>query len=174
MRRRPGGLRGLLTPSRARGGIHGRIRARVQSRVDGRFQGRQGRAGRDRGASAVELAIVAPGLLLLIFLGVQTGLWLFGRNVAEQSAREAVSRLRVTVVGADLASATAAARIQAENYVRNVGGNLVQDPTATADQVGEARVRVTVTGSAISLVPGLSFTVTGSAEGDVEQFQVDE
>jgi 2-keto-3-deoxy-galactonokinase len=113
-------------------------------------------------------------LLLLIFLGVQTGLWLFGRNVAEQSAREAVSRLRVTVVGADLASATAAARVQAENYVRNVGGNLVQDPTATADQVGEARVRVTVTGTAISLVPGLSFTVRGSAEGDVEQFQVDE
>lgn len=127
----------------------------------------------ERGASAVELAIVAPGLLLLIFLGVQTGLWLFGRNVAEQSAREAVSRLRVVVVGSDVTSALAAAQVQAENYVRTVGGRLVLDPTATASPVGEARVRVTVTGSAVSLVPGLTLTVRGSAEGDVEQFQVD-
>jgi hypothetical protein len=121
----------------------------------------------------VELAIVAPGLLLLIFLGIQTGLWLFGRNVAEQSAREAVSRLRVVVVGSDVTSALAAAQVQAENYVRTVGGRLVLDPTATASPVGETRVRVTVTGSAVSLVPGLTLTVRGSAEGDVEQFQVD-
>ncbi len=138
-----------------------------------RGRGTRPRSARERGASAVELAIVAPGLLLLIFLGIQTGLWLFGRNVAEQSAREAVSRLRVVVVGSDVTSALAAAQVQAENYVRTVGGRLVLDPTATASPVGETRVRVTVTGSAVSLVPGLTLTVRGSAEGDVEQFQVD-
>jgi len=128
---------------------------------------------RDRGASSLELSIVAPGLLLLIFLGVQTGLWLFGRNVAEQSAREAVSRLRVEVVTTTQASALAAASRRAENYVRGVGGSLVRDPAATSVMLTPTRARVEVTGTAVTLVPGLELTVRGAAEGDIEQFQVD-
>jgi len=116
---------------------------------------------------------VAPGLLLLIFLGVQTGLWLFGRNVAEQSAREAVSRLRVEVVTTTQDSALAAASRRAENYVRGVGGSLVRDPAATSVMLTPTRARVEVTGTAVTLVPGLELTVRGAAEGDIEQFQVD-
>jgi hypothetical protein len=104
---------------------------------------------------------------------VQTGLWLYGRTVAQQSAREALSRLRVVIVGAETGSALAAAQVQAENYVRTVGGRLVHDPKATAQQTGPTRVRVTVTGTAVSLVPGLDLGVSASAEGDLEKFQVD-
>ena len=127
----------------------------------------------DRGASAVELAVVAPALLLLIFFSIQAALWEYGRSVAEQSAREAVSRLRVIVVGADVPSALAAAQVEAENYARSVGRESVLDPVATATLTGPARVRVSVSGRAISLVPGVTLTVHGAAEGDIEQFQVD-
>lgn len=118
------------------------------------------------------MAVVAPGFLLLIFLGIQSGLWLYGRTVAEQSAREAVSSLRVSIVGADVSSAFAAAQAQAEQYAGAVAGGAVRDPRATAEQVGD-RVRVTVTGEAVSLLPGITLPVRGSAEGDLEQFQVD-
>lgn len=134
---------------------------------------RPGRRADERGASAIELAVIAPALLVLIFFSIQVALWLFGRNVAEQSAREAVSRLRVIVVGSDLPSALAAAQVEAENYARSVGGESMLDPVATATLSSPTRVRVSVTGRAISLVPGVTLTVSGSAEGDVEQFQVD-
>ena len=43
----------------------------------------------DSGASALEMSIVAPGLILLIFFGIQSGLYYYGRTVAVQAAREA-------------------------------------------------------------------------------------
>ena len=54
-----------------------------------------------RGASAVELAMVAPAFLLLIFFSIQAALFFYGRNVALQSAREAVAQLRLSPDGAD-------------------------------------------------------------------------
>jgi Flp pilus assembly protein TadG len=49
----------------------------------------------ERGASALEMAFVAPGLILLIFFSIQAALFFYGRNVAIQAAREGVSQMRV-------------------------------------------------------------------------------
>ena len=49
----------------------------------------------DRGASAVEFAVIAPTLLLLIFFIIQGGLYFYGRSVALQAARDGVSQLRL-------------------------------------------------------------------------------
>jgi Flp pilus assembly protein TadG len=119
------------------------------------------------------MAVVAPGLLLLVFFMIQAALWLYGRNVAQQAAREGVSQLRVVVVGSDTVSALAAARVQAENYARVVGRESVYGPVATASLVSQTRVRVTVVGRVVSLIPGITLTVRASAEGEIEQFQVD-
>ncbi len=132
------------------------------------------RCRRDRGASALELSIVAPGLLLLIFFMIQVALWLYGRNVALQAAREGASQLRVVVVGSDTTSALTAVQATAENYLRVVGRDTVSKPSATATVISGTRVRVTVTAQAVSLVPGVTLTVHASGDGEIEQFQVDQ
>ena len=149
--------------------------SRPRRRDNGRFgDGRFGnRWLRDTGASAVEMSIVAPALLLLIFTAIQVALWLYGRGVAEQSAREGVSFLRVVAPGATASSALAAAQVTAVNYASQVGRETVAGATATATVLGERRVRIEVTGRAVSLVPGLELPVRGSAEGQIEQFEVD-
>lgn len=128
----------------------------------------------DSGASAIEMAVVAPALLLLIFFAIQVALWLYGRNVALQSAREGVSYLRVVIPGATPSSALAAAEQTATHYAQTLGRESVQGATATATELGGARVRVQVTGTAISLVPGLTLAVRGAAEGRIEQFEADQ
>ncbi len=127
----------------------------------------------DEGASAIEMAVVAPALLLIIFFAIQVALWLYGRNVALQSAREGVSYLRVVIPGATRSSALAAAEATATRYAGSLGRESVQGATATATELGDERVRVQVTGRAISLVPGLTLSVRGAAEGRIEQFEVD-
>lgn len=128
----------------------------------------------DGGASAIEMSIVAPALLLLVFTAVQVALWLYGRNVALQSAREGVSYLRLVIPGATPSSALAAAEVTAVNYASQVGRDSVAGATATATSAGGRRVRIEVTGRAVSLVPGLNLTVRGAAEGQIEQFEVDQ
>jgi len=49
----------------------------------------------ERGVSSLELAILAPAILALIFVSIQTALWLYGRSVALNAAQEGVSRLRL-------------------------------------------------------------------------------
>src|SRR5438128_11228354 len=69
-RRRPGGSRRPSGGSRRRGG----------------WQRRRGVA-RDQGSSAVELAILAPTVLLIIWLSVQFAFWYQGRQVALAAAQ---------------------------------------------------------------------------------------
>ena len=130
----------------------------------------------DSGASALELSIVAPAVLLLIFSTIQFALWSYGRNVALQAAREGVSRLRTVPSDADTDAAREAIEDDVEAYAVQVGAESLLDPAAVAryDATGEGRVRVTVTGRVASLVPGLTLRVTGSATGEIERFEPDE
>ena len=41
------------------------------------------------------MAIIAPGFLFLIFFSIQAALYMYGRAVATQAAREGVSQLRL-------------------------------------------------------------------------------
>jgi hypothetical protein len=128
----------------------------------------------DRGASAIELSIVAPAVLLLIFSTVQFALWLYGRNVALQAAREGVSRLRL-VDDADAAAAESRTEKEVEEYAQTVGRESLLDPVATAVyDVDRGRVSVTVTGRVVTLVPGFDLNATRSATGEVERFEGDE
>lgn len=141
----------------------------------------------DRGVSALELAVIAPSLLALIFLVIQGALYFYGRSVALQAARDGVSQLRLYTSYDDC---QAGASHVADNVVRfagAVGKGALTDATVipecasagayfagggsagTAD-AGSAEVTVTVHGRSISLL-GFSFAVTQSASGRVEQFQ---
>ncbi len=131
----------------------------------------------ERGASSLELAILAPTILALIFVSIQSALWLYGRSVALNAAQEGVSRLRL--VQPELYSPAVGEKVRAdiEAYAQQLGGGDslgdVKVP-APAYNDPEGQVSFTVTGETISLVPGLKLTVSRTATGPIEEFEADD
>jgi len=129
----------------------------------------------DRGASALELAFIAPSLLLLIFFVIQTALWFYGRSVAQQAAREGVSQIRLSQTQQACRDSVATVTQHVQDFATDVGREALIKPEAqpSCDGYDRGQVSVTVRGRAISLVPGLTLTVTQKASGAVERFQCD-
>jgi len=125
-----------------------------------------------RGASALELTLVAPGLLVFIFLTIQAGLYFYGRAVAEQAAREGVSRLRLAQTEQLSDAVRADVQTAVEAYAVAVGRETLLQPKATTTyDAGSGKVSVTVTGDVITLVPGLDLTITQQVFGEIERFE---
>ncbi|MGL5811292.1 MAG: TadE/TadG family type IV pilus assembly protein [Nocardioides sp.] len=126
----------------------------------------------EHGASALEMALVAPGFLFLIFLAVQASLFFYGRNVAIQSAREGVAQLRLAQDPAAYDQISGEVASNTVRYASTIGRESLISPTAeTAYDDAAGRVRVEVSGRVISLLPFLDLTVTEYAEGPVERFE---
>jgi len=131
------------------------------------------RAGRgDRGSSAVELVILTPMLLALIWLFIQYALYYQGRQVALAAAQ----------IGARVARQDAnsvpgwqtIAERSAESYYAGLGTKVLGGAvTAVAVPLGVSQVRVTVTGQAASIMFGLTLTIHESAGGPIECFRPD-
>jgi Flp pilus assembly protein TadG len=140
--------------------------------VRARGYGRDRRLARDRGASAIELAILAPILLVLIWLGIQYALYLQGRQVALAAAQigARVAREQAATVPGWVANA----RNAAESYYNGLGtkvlGNGIQ---ATPIAIGHNDVQVTVTGDAASILFGLRLPIHETAGGPIECFRSD-
>lgn len=142
--RRPGGRRGA-------GGAPARQRRR------GAF--------RDRGGSPIELAIVWPAILLLVFGAVQVATYFTARTIALSAAQVAVSTAR------QYDATEQEGRDRAEEFLLEGGDWLLNWQVAGPDRndaTGE--VTATVTGDALTLVPGFSWEVQQTAHGTVERF----
>ncbi|MDQ1289090.1 MAG: hypothetical protein QG622_2656 [Actinomycetota bacterium] len=138
------------------------------------FWRRHARPDRDRGASAIELAFIAPSLMLLIFFSIQASLWWYGRTVAIQAAREGVSQLRLARDGAMYQQIVGPATDRTRQFAEAVGRESLLDPVVTpAYDEAAGRVSVRVTGSVITLWPGPALTVTQEAFGEIERFEGD-
>lgn len=131
---------------------------------------RRPRRGDDRGVSALELAVIGPSLLLLIFFVIQVALYLYARSVALQTARDAVSQLRLAPDRAQFDALAPRVREQAIAFARQVGSHALSEvdeqPTYADDHV-----TVRVTGATITLVPGFTIHVTQQASGRWERFE---
>ncbi|MPZ93847.1 MAG: pilus assembly protein [Propionibacteriales bacterium] len=127
-----------------------------------------------RGASAIELSIVAPFFLMLIFSLIQGSLWLYARNVALSAAREGASDARLFQPDEYTAGVDAGLKQQLVSYVATVGNNTLVDtkPEIDYNPGGSGRVTVTVTGHAIGLTP-FDLEVRRSVEMEIEQFEPD-
>ena len=129
----------------------------------------------DEGTTALEMAFVAPALLLVIFTTVQVGLWFHGRSVALQAAREGVSQLRLYDDPGQAQAARPLVEDRVRRYSASLGRESLLQPQVTSawtlDAQGNARVAVTVTGRVVSLVPGLDLSTTQRAFGEVERFE---
>ena len=118
----------------------------------------------ERGASSVaEMVLVAPALLFALMLIVQFGLMFHARNVAENAAQEGAAAAR-SFDGTDVA-----AKDTTNQYLQALGTQTLKDRSVTVDRSPETAT-VTVTGTVISVVPGLHLHVEESASGPVERY----
>jgi Flp pilus assembly protein TadG len=117
----------------------------------------------ERGSGGASLAwlIVMPAALLLVFGGIQFGVRSYAANLALAAAQ--------TGVRAATASPASAERGQsaAEAYLANAAAGSLHGGAVTVT-VTAGNVTVVVTGTSQSLVPGMTFTVTGRAAGPLE------
>ncbi len=126
----------------------------------------------ERGASAIEMAIVAPSFLLFIFTIVEVALWMHAHDVAIASAREGVATIRTVSTLDSGPGLESDVEVVAEDYATRLGA--IQTPQAVAVYDPDAyRVTVTVDGSVVDLIPGWDLSVSGSASGLIEDFQPD-
>lgn len=128
----------------------------------------------EAGASALEMAFIAPSLIFLIFFTIQGALYFYGRNVAIQAAREGVSQMRLSSTQEEYAPQESRIVSNIERYARQIGREALLDPEARPryfEQQG--RVEMVVTGRVITLIPGLDLEATAKAEGTVERWEGD-
>jgi Flp pilus assembly protein TadG len=118
--------------------------------------------GPDRGANPVELAVVMPAILLLLFGSIQVAAWFLARSTAMHAAQSGVNAQRVH-------QAPAGAGVERATAFLTAAGDWLADPQSScADTATE--VTCTVTGKAISVVPGVHLTVSQTAHGTVERW----
>jgi Flp pilus assembly protein TadG len=124
---------------------------------------------RDRGVSSLELAFIAPSLILLIFFVIQAALYFYARSVAQDAAREGVSQLRLDQTPDICNGDVTNIRNDVEAFARHIGSGALEGVTATP-HCDKDTVTVEVTGTAISLT-GITISVDETVTGRVEHFQ---
>jgi Flp pilus assembly protein TadG len=119
----------------------------------------------DRGDSSIQMAIVFPFVILLTIAVVQASMWYYARNVALTAAREGVAAARVYESGPGAGVA------RAQDVLDRVAGNSLLGPTVSTTGSSVERIRIQVSGTAPSLLPGVpGLTITQSASGPVERW----
>jgi Flp pilus assembly protein TadG len=111
--------------------------------------------------STIQVAILAPALLLWLMLIVQYGLWWHAKQMANAAAAEAVDVAQVP----DGTAATGEA--SARSFLHQAG-NLTNVTVAVERSAGI--VTVEVRGSAPQLVPMLSWRVVTRSQAPVERY----
>jgi hypothetical protein len=112
------------------------------------------------------LAVVFPAVLALIVVIVQAALVWHARNLAQAAAAEGLRVERAPSVSVD------AGRQRAEAFLTETSRQLLGDVVITASR-SAGTVTVTVTGTALGVLPGLHLPVKASATGPVEAFVPD-
>jgi len=122
---------------------------------------------RERGSVALELAIVAPVLMLLVLGVLQFGLWYHAQNVVETASLEG-ARVAAAEDGTETAGESRALDVLQEGLGQAAD---VEGATASIDQ-DAARVEVTAQLPGLLPIPGLrSFSLSFEATAFRERFR---
>ncbi|MFI9040903.1 TadE family protein [Streptomyces sp. NPDC053726] len=120
----------------------------------------------DRGDTAIQMAVIFPFVLLATIAVLQGSMWYYARQIALTAAREGVSAAR----SYEATPADGAAR--ARDVLGRTAGDSLLGYSVSVGSDGQ-RVRVQVSGTAQSMIPGVSgLRITQSASGPVERFTV--
>lgn len=117
------------------------------------------------GATSVQMALLWIAMLTLIMAVVQVALVFYAEQLALTAAQDGLRTGRYF----DAVSAEQA-RHDAEAFLERAAGSTLAATTVSADLDDAAgTLRVTVTGDALSVVPGLRLQVSKEAVGAVER-----
>ncbi|WP_338063887.1 TadE/TadG family type IV pilus assembly protein [Streptomyces noursei] len=112
----------------------------------------------------MQMAIVLPAIVVLTLAVVQAGLWFLARGIALTAAREGAAAAR------SYHASLGEGRERARSVLDRTAGDLLTGTSVQAASTGE-RVRVEVSGRALSLLPGVSgLQITQAATGPVERY----
>jgi Flp pilus assembly protein TadG len=112
----------------------------------------------------LEVSILAPVLLLVVFTIIQVGLWSYARSLALGAAQEGLA------AGRAYGSSAEAGRVRAVAFLDARAGDSLVASAVTAGTTA-ATLRVEVTGRALSVLPGVpGLPVRQHAEGPIERF----
>jgi hypothetical protein len=125
------------------------------------------RFGSDEGSSIVEAVIVVPVVMLLLLVAVQVALWMHAAQVVQLAASEGDRSARSIDGGPSAGIASAQA------VVDGAGSDVTSPSVAVSVLPGDSEW-LQVSGRATSVVPGLSFAVSASAIGPIQEFRSDE
>jgi Flp pilus assembly protein TadG len=122
----------------------------------------------DRGASPVELAILMPAIVVLLFASIQLAVYFLARSEALAAAQEGVTAQRAYQAPTCANGSTSCVGAkQATTFINQSQGWLVSGvPSVTTDAT---QVTVVVTGKSLALIPGIDWTVTQTAHGTIER-----
>lgn len=119
----------------------------------------------DDGSVTIEAVIVYPALLAVVFVTIQAGLFYNGREMAISAAQVGVRE--AVIAGGDAGIAQDAAA----TWLAEQSAGALDDPAVSVPQADGQIVRVQVTGSVPSLVPGFGpWQITQQAAGPVEDW----
>ena len=124
---------------------------------------RSSRRAGERGSVSIEQVLLLSVLFGVMFLGMQAALFYHARTVAiaaaEEGARAAGAR------GGTVGAGTKAAA----DFVATAGGDGVLKAASATGSRTPTTATVTVTGQAMSVIPGWTLTITQSATMPVER-----
>lgn len=122
------------------------------------------------GYATLELTVLFPVVLLLLFGVIQGALYFHGRNVAMAAAEQGVRAGRVD--GQSNRAGTAAGH--ARQFLVDTGQLDNLTGLRITPDVGAGTVRVTVTARVVSLLPGIPGPeISQTASGSIERFTND-
>lgn len=114
----------------------------------------------DRGYSTVEVTVVMPVVLLLVAAVAQFVLYLLAADLAQTAAQKGA------LTGASYGGSPGDGVERASSWAG--GQRLLQDVAVSSAGSDADRVRITVSGSTLTLLPGWTLTIRQSAEQPVE------
>jgi Flp pilus assembly protein TadG len=114
----------------------------------------------------VELAILTPAILLALFASIQLAAWFMARSVALTAAQEATTAQRA------FDAAGGAGSQRASTFLAG-SGDWLTDPEVRVDEAND-QITSTVTGRALSIVPGVHLAVSQTAHGERERFTTED
>ncbi len=111
-----------------------------------------------------EFVIVVPVFLTLIFLAVQFALWGLAAHAVEAAAAQGGEAARL------YGSSPGAGATEARQLLGGLGGGLVRN-VAVTETATAGDVTVRVTGDALTILPVVTLSVSGTSTGPVETYE---
>lgn len=119
-------------------------------------------SGDDRGSASMQLVVLMPVMFAAMFIGVQGAVWYHARTIAYAAAQQGAA-----AAAAENAT-TGAATSAASSFVHHKGGDVLTAASVHSHR-SAATATVTVSGTVLSVLPGLHFTVHQTAAAPVER-----